>query len=263
MKKRAANLVALWLVILLLVALSAGPALALVDDNSVSSNSIVDLTIKAVDIAKGAIKTAKLANKAVTTLKLADNAVTSAKIANGTITDADIAGGAAIAASKINTAGANITAANFTYASPKTGYLTLLGAAFGPEASGDTFDKYWYYVYATNNGADRWFIAPFALPNGATITNISYVVWDNDAVIDSRAMIRRHANDFSNDTMALADSAGASASWQTAPGGAIGNPVVDNANYSYTAEVKLDGTAGTNIRAGKVIITYTYTTPGD
>jgi hypothetical protein len=58
--------------------------------DTVSSASIQDLTIQAIDIALGAIGASQIATGAVTSLKIADGTVTSTDILDGTITAADL-----------------------------------------------------------------------------------------------------------------------------------------------------------------------------
>ena len=77
-----------------IVLLSAGPALALVPPNSVNSSSIINFSIKTVDLAEHVISTARLMNKAVKTSKIQDGAVNTSKVKDFTLKTRDLAEGA-------------------------------------------------------------------------------------------------------------------------------------------------------------------------
>jgi hypothetical protein len=289
--KHQGRAVCLAAAILLLTA--AAPALAGVGANSVGTLQIIDGSIKAVDIAKaavttakiaaGAVTTAKLADKAVTTRKIAAGAVTSGKIADGTITNADIAAGAAIAASKINRTGlnadlldgkdsshfvgktgnhamaGNLTAADFAYGTPQTRHLAIHASALRPELPSYVYDQYSYYLYATGPAMEVYFSAPVYLPDGATVTNVTYQAWDNTSY-DSRASLIRWSGPTSA-PMAGVWSAGESAAWREFTTNVIYEPVIDNVNNAYFVEVRLHGSAGNNLRAGKITVTYQTSQP--
>ena len=246
------SLISRWLICLVVVALFAGPAVVMaVDANTVGSEQIIDLSIKPWDIAKGAVKSIKIAAGAVRRGHIANGAVNSAKIADGSITNADVAAGAAIDASKIK----SVT---------KTGYYQLLGSDFMPEDNGVTYDKNGYFVYATAPAGQSWLVAPVKLPQGAVVTRVRYVVRDNTGSDYSRVLMIRRDNAMTGQTMVDASTVGIAPSpdWQTIEPNYIDYQVIDNANYAYTVEVRLVGAEDSKLSAGKVIITYTYNSPG-
>jgi hypothetical protein len=283
----------LWISVALLLFIMAAPALGDVIANSVGSAEIIDGSIKSRDIgrgavsarniAKGAVKPAKIAGGAVRSSKIADGAVNSAKIADGTITNADIAAGAAIAASKINRTGLNadlldgqngsdfvgktgnhamagkLTAADFAYGTPQTRHLAIHASALRPELPTYVYNQFGYYLYATGPATEVYFSAPVYLPDGATVTNVTYQAWDNTSY-DSRASLIRWSGPTSA-PMAGVWSAGESAAWREFTTNVIYEPVIDNVNNAYFVEVRLHGSAGNNLRAGKITVTYQTSQP--
>jgi hypothetical protein len=290
----------LWISVALLLFIMAAPALGDVIANSVGSAEIIDGSIKSRDIgrgavsarniAKGAVKPAKIAGGAVRSSKIADGAVNSAKIADGTITNADIAAGAAIAASKINRTGLNadlldgqngsdfvgktgnhamagkLTAADFAYGTPQTRHLAIHASALRPELPTYVYNQFGYYLYATGPATEVYFSAPVYLPDGATVTNVTYQAWDNTSY-DSRASLVRWRGAWPTPGTATADqmagiwSAGESAAWREFSSNVIYEPEIDNVNYAYFVEVRLHGSAGNNLRAGKITVTYQTSQP--
>ncbi|MDP1809608.1 MAG: hypothetical protein Q8L35_08745 [Actinomycetota bacterium] len=271
------------LTVLLVILVMATPALAAALANSVGSVAIIDGSIKTVDIAKGAIKTKKIANSAVKSGKIAAGAVNSAKIADGSIVNADIAADAAIGAAKINRTGldadlldgkhgadyvaktgdqtmaGNLTAANFAYGGAKTGYLSIPGNSFHPVFSTDAYDTNFWDLSAT--GGTGAFFAPVNLPDGATVTEFRYTVFDNVSG-DSEGRLFRRNDGSSNDTISYTGASVDSGSYQTLSGAVSpGFAVIDNANYSYFILLYLDASAP-SIVANRFRITYTSTSPG-
>jgi len=50
--------------------------------------------------------------------------------------------------------------------------------------------------------------------------------------------------------------------WQYCFDSSISNPTIDNTSYVYWVEVELNGSAGGNLQAGRIIVEYTYSSAG-
>jgi len=57
---------------------------------------------------------------------------------------------------------------------PKKGYISISPAAFTPESNTQTYYKYYSYLRGQGD-----FYASLQLPDGATITNMTVLLWDN------------------------------------------------------------------------------------
>jgi hypothetical protein len=284
-----------------LVFLSIAPALAGVAANSVTSASIVDGAIKAVDIANGAVTRAKIAGGAVNSAKIADGsikavdiangAVNSAKIADGSIKNVDIAAGAAIAASKINRTGLNadlldgkhgdqyvsktggamsgtLSAPNFSYTATRTGYFSIPPVAYVPGFGANIITRPDYM----HPGATAWqyFHAPVALPQGSVVTSFRARLYDTTDLSyqDVHASLERRPIDDQTTSgwteafaMARLSTAGSTSGWQTLTDNTINNPTIDNSAYVYYVQGQAYDAGGSH-RVGTMRITYTYTAPG-
>jgi len=109
-------------------------------------------------------------------------------------------------------------------------------------------------VYAVAGGND-YVLCPIQLPQGAVVTQIAYLVKDNDATMGSTGWLYR------SDQLAVA-------SVGTTAGQASATPVwvstalahtVDNTVGGYYIYMQVDSTAGVNLAPIAFRVTYTYT----
>lgn len=239
----------LWLAAVLLLLVMAAPALSTIfaPAGSVRTNALV----------KGAVASAKIKKGAVTSAKIKNGAVTSAKIKDGSITNADIAAGAVIAASKINMDG-TVTVGVLAFKTPKTGKLSIPGTAFQPEDENYDFSKINYDLRA-QTGGPQWHIAPVNLPDGAKVKYVGLQAYDDFGAGSLTVTLARWSTANSYDMMASIGTGADGASWQytaiTAAG--IANPVIDN-NYGYYLEAYFTNAGAANLRLGRVLIIYEY-----
>jgi len=205
--------------------------------------------ITSLDIVDGQVKTVDLGKNAVTWRKIKPGAVKTSRIANGAVTGA-----------KLNVAGSSVRAAGFNYAAPKTGYLSLPGIAFRPEDSSATFGTLNFSIYAKGSPSAVIFVAPVNLPQDAIITGMTYQVSDTDPGPNSWAKIYR-MNSGTVETVVDKVWSSGSSGWQNVSTSAILLPTVDNSTYTYFAEFMLTADL-TNLKADKLLITYSYVSPG-
>jgi len=197
----------------------------------------------------------------VITKSLVKNAVTSAKIRNGTIKNADIAAGAAIAASKINLAGM-VTVGGLAYKTPKTGYFAIASTVLQPLGTSAQYTKNGNYVYPNGNGF-VFFVAPVNLPQGSTVTEVRFKVFDNSPTYDIKAWMYRSNSTGVSSEMVSTSTAGQPGVWQSITDNSIVNPVIDNSTYGYAIWLRTQGEAGGAQRISLVTVVYTYTSAGD
>ncbi len=262
--KLVVNWAASFLSVLLLMSMVALPALAAVASNSVNSSSIIDGAVRTRDIKRNAINSSRIRNYSIrkedihsgsiNKYKLTSNSVNTYKIQDGTIKNVDISGSAGIADSKINY-------------STKTGYLSIPPSAFIPNKLINTYEhNAGFFLYSTASGTRR-FYAPVHLPEGAKITKVTFETRDNSASYKlSWKLERRYTSGGTPTlgTMATAGTTNASQAspWQQLTDTSILNNVVDNSSNSYFVEAMFNGSTTSLVRAGRVLIEYTYTSPG-
>ncbi len=235
-----------------LVLMVAMPAMAvLAARNSVGRRQIINGEVTYRDIAKNAVRTGKIAPKAVRYGKIADGAVRgnhikdghvkSADIGDGSIKNADIASGAAISESKIK---------YFT----KIGYLSIPAAALTRDIDGA-------FTRSDTLSGGGTFHAPVNLPNGAKVTRFQYKHFDNSGFYTDSGLRMVVSNNSVGYSMAGTNPSGNAGFWQTAVDTTIDYSTIDNLNNAYYVIVNLTGT-NTDLKAGNILIEYTYTSPG-
>ena len=219
-----------------LVLMVAMPAVALMA-NSVGTREIKNHSIRSADIR----------NKAVTTDRIAPRAVKRGKI-----------GKRAISTEHVN----YLNDSKIRY-STKTGYLSIPVAALIPITKNYDYAKSSGYLYMQTGVGT--FHAPVQLPQGAAITKIRFNAYDNGSNY-TYAKLRRisNANAANTDPMATLTTIGTlnSISWRRISTTAIAYKTVDNNNYAYRVEVHLSGPGSSSLRAGNIVIEYSYASPG-
>ncbi len=250
----------------------------------VNTTQITDGTIATIDLADNAVTTAKILDGTIATADLANDAVTSAKIFDGTILGNDISASAAIAGTKISpafgsqnisttgtlTSGA-ITGSSFNYSAPKTKYLSISSAAFPivTNSSGYTIASQRFLssggsstlIFADGNG-----FTPIYLPDGATVTNLTFSSGSCDGsdgcnyVIGGQVVVRLLRQPSSGNLIVLASATAPAQTGGTTSTSVITNGVIDNGNYSYQLGVEITG--GSTATASFYWARITYTTTG-
>ncbi len=133
--------------------------------------------------------------------------------------------------------------------------LNVPGAAFVMETNAVSFYNSGGNLFITGGGP-QYIRAPISLPGGVTIKKIVLVCKDNDAVWDIRCWLHRISNDFTtNGAIAEVASTGASPSWQSFT--AAINAKLDNANYVYLLNVRMNEAADGSTAISHVKIYYT------
>lgn len=239
-----------------------------------------------------AVRYGKIANGAVRANHIKSSSVRTNHIKNGAILNADISGGAAISASKINRAGLNadlldglhasafstsshdhdsdyvgatgdqsidgtLTVSNLNYDFAKIKKLSIIGAAFKPEISGEG-----YVIHNTNgtiystSAGTQYFYAPVNLPDGAIVTELRYIILNSYGGFTSEAALIRRGTG----PMATVNAPPSTPTWRIYNDQTINSATIDNDNF-YFVRLKLNGSAGGGVVAGGVVITYGVGSP--
>jgi len=156
---------------------------------------------------------------------------------------------------------------DYKYSTPKTHYLSVPGSSFSMENT-SVCDRALIggnaYTVGGSAIAVAYMVAPVNLPDGATITSITYYVVDNDATYNLQngqlwrndgSVTTSYGNSSTMATIAPPASTN-STLVQTSSTSSITNPVVDNQNYAYWLRWGTQQ-ANSNMRLVKVVITYT------
>jgi hypothetical protein len=155
-----------------------------------------------------------------------------------------------------------ITDDAFKYASPKTGYLNVTTMAFAPDSLQGATDDFFntWNESLTNQAAGRCFNAGVNLPQGATMTKVTFC-YRSDATSDLGGyLVRRNpahgsgiyvvtVSPADDDDVATEVTASIPATYRT----------VNNKKFAYGVGVCMD-TEGTSFDGAR--ITYTYTSAG-
>lgn len=106
-------------------------------------------------------------------------------------------------------------------------------------------------VYAVAGGSD-YVLCPIQLPQGAVVTQIQYLYYDNDATYNTTAYLYR------SDALSIASigSSGQNASAVWVYSGTLSH-TVDNTKGGYYVYMGVDSTAGTNIAPIAFVVKYT------
>lgn len=146
---------------------------------------------------------------------------------------------------------------------PRTGHFSCDGSSFVATASDTGFGTNvsgGVWRYRTSGLGIFW--CNVVIPDGATITKVSFAVkdFDNTAEVSAGALSRTHLTAGTPTLMAFTNSSGVatvSSSVVTLEDTTISAPVVDNAIYSYRLEVSMDGT-DSDVGIYGATIEYTY-----
>jgi hypothetical protein len=163
--------------------------------------------------------------------------------------------------------GGNVSANSYKYATPKTMYHSIPGAAFRGERSQDTT-----YVSLGYGSAGmfslvpgRRLIAPVQLPHNAVMVSMRAYISDNSSTEDLDVTLYRKTitSVFFPDNIGTLNSAGSGGGatlYSTSIVGFGGYNVVNNLNYTYYVSIGIHGSTGlwvSNMDTLVVIIEYT------
>ncbi len=155
-----------------------------------------------------------------------------------------------------------IKATSYTYATPKTYYMSIPPAAFSQRNSTDEISKELGTggVYITS-GLNVGITAPVILPHGATITAVTVYYTDNNASQNVDVSLRRHFHGgLGYDIMSSFTSTGTPGSTSELLSSIV-YPVVNNLNYHYMVLVDNNPWTDDSISINSVVIAYSVTEP--
>lgn len=139
----------------------------------------------------------------------------------------------------------------------KTGYVSVSAAAFQPVRSSYTYSN-WGNKLTPGNTSSSYYYAPVQLPHNATVTKLTFYWQDTiGGLVDAECKLWRNNMIGGGDAMASAWSFGAAGNGLTETT-AIAHALVNNVNYAYYLQWKLDGPDHSGYG---VIIEYTFYEP--
>ncbi|HEY9082365.1 MAG TPA: hypothetical protein VIN73_03460 [Vicingaceae bacterium] len=151
----------------------------------------------------------------------------------------------------------------YTYETPKTHYYSVAGNSFvGTREGLDLWNASLNLIYgqwSSGSGTYPIAVAPINLPDGATITNVTAYIYDNDGTITYQPRIYLYMINMatgSYGTVGTGTLPGNSASTTPQTLSITTNHTVNNQN-AYYLKFQSEGNAGSNIRLYGVKITYT------
>jgi hypothetical protein len=134
---------------------------------------------------------------------------------------------------------------------PGHGYVSIPAAAFQPTYNTYQYENNGHYLTA---GSSQNYVAPVQLPNGVTVTKVTFYFYDESSANDDYAVVNlfRNNNNGSDYPMAYiwSNDSGYSSTYDDS----IDFPLIDNSQYSYFLNLWLNST---NVSAYAVIIEYT------
>jgi hypothetical protein len=154
---------------------------------------------------------------------------------------------------------------NTVAAAAGTQYLTIPATAFTPYEDGYDFlnaGPYLVHYHSPGGGTGNgWYLAPVQLPQGATVTEMTFHFFDDSTTNNILAQLQRSDLAGGFYEMATVDSAGYSAGYSNRSDTSITSPVIDNLQNSYW--VIWDGPVygGTGLDASGVSVVIAYTPP--
>ncbi len=151
----------------------------------------------------------------------------------------------------------------YTYETPKTHYYSLAGNSFvGTREGLDLWNASLNLIYgqwSSGSASLPIAVAPLNLPDGATITNVTAYIYDNDGTTTYQPRIHLYTIYMATGSYGIVGTgtlAGNSASTTPQTLSITTNHTVNNQN-AYYLKFQSEGNAGSNIRLYGVRITYT------
>ena len=115
------------------------------------------------------------------------------------------------------------------------------------------------YFYSIGSGV---FFIPVNLPHGAVVTQLTLIVYDNDAADYQATLYRKMAFSNSAEVLASVSTGTASTSIVSIFDNSISNATVDNTSYAYYIHLNWPPiSVDTNLRFHNALIYYTVTDP--
>jgi hypothetical protein len=138
--------------------------------------------------------------------------------------------------------------------------FAISASAFAPYEDGYDFEnhsRFLKHLHSPGGGtANGWYLAPYRLPQGATVTKMTFYWYDGSATKQAKATLQRTEFGQGN----YQDMASAESPLSGAPGNGssfddtVSSAVIDNARYAYW--VLWDLPADANMSAAGVVIEY-------
>jgi len=174
-------------------------------------------------------------------------------VANTVVSSAAMNANFAAVATAVNDNNTRITALQAV----KTGYATAAAVTGVPRYSTTSISQNALLgdvgIMSVAGGND-YVLCPIQIPNGATITQISYKIYDNDVTLNSTAWLYR--SDQAIVSMVSSTGASTTAGWVSS--GAL-NHIVNNTLGGYYVYMQVDSASGANLSPIAFRATYTYT----
>jgi hypothetical protein len=137
-----------------------------------------------------------------------------------------------------------------------TRYYSVAGGVFTPMDQSMSYTKGTELLYGITGSQSYVFFAPVNLPHGATVTDFSATVYDNDSGQDIVVEL------YSFNIYFKCESSGASSTNATLTPTISVPSMVDNLNYAYVVRATwTTSTVYTDIKLIRATITYTVTNP--
>ncbi|MFQ5400302.1 MAG: hypothetical protein ACE5E7_11975 [Anaerolineae bacterium] len=142
---------------------------------------------------------------------------------------------------------------------PITSSLSLPAAAFNPNSGGYTFTNNGHTL-TPGNVSSTLYLTPVQLPQGATVTRVTFYWTDSSINSNGSASLYRIDMAGSESLMALTATTGSSGTPSSSSTTAILNSSIDNSLYGYYVWLSLPVNNGTVVAHG-VIVEYTIDQP--
>lgn len=148
-----------------------------------------------------------------------------------------------------------------SYIPPTTfsGVLTIPAAAFTPYRDGYNYENDGRYIFTYAGSTDIAYVAPVELPEGATVTSMTFHYYDaNPSYLVSAHLFYRYVDGSVAEEMAYADSI-SGGGWSSDTDTSITGPLIDNGYYYYWIEWDIPAYA--DLKGCAVVINYTLDLP--
>jgi len=245
---------------------------AAIAGGAVDSADIADGSISSIDIGDGEVSAVDIANGAVTTVEIADDTVGTPDFASGAkAPDADLLDGtdsSGFATSAHTHDGSDIDSGTMAearlpdvlqldrveYNSPRQYQLTIPAAGFQPGRPGISWLA---FQTAANTQGIGQFAAPVLLPDGATVTEVEFIFFDNDP--DSEVELAFGSNDLdsaTSTTHATLSTTGETGGPRTVSSGPLSVTIDGSRAYHLTVKDASGDWDGNQMNLNGVRLTY-------
>jgi hypothetical protein len=138
----------------------------------------------------------------------------------------------------------------------QTAYVSVAASAFAPEEDGYDYQNRGYSLHPQDTSSTDYY-APVQLPDGATVTKMTFC-WRDGSASDGKAYLMRTTLAGSAGTMANVNTSGSTGTADCDDDLTISGAGVDNSQYAYYLKWELPDS---DVYGYGVIIEYSYTGP--